>query len=75
VGIIKSPLPERDISADKIQKPADLLMLVLNKLKEIKYNVHEQFLLGIRLVWRLTLYQKREVIALFIYKLPKIKGL
>ncbi len=49
-------------------------MLVLNKLKEIKYNVHEQFLLGIRLVWRLTLYQKREVIALFIYKLPKTKG-
>ena len=25
------------------------------------------------LVWRLTLYQKREVIALFICKLPKIK--
>lgn len=27
----------------------------------------------IRLVWRLTLYQKREVNALFICKLPKIK--
>ena len=25
------------------------------------------------LVWRLTLYQKREAIALFICKLPKIK--
>ena len=31
--------------------------------------------LCMRLVWRLTLYQKREVIALFICKLPKIKVL
>ena len=29
--IIKSPLFERNISADKVKKPADLLMLVLNK--------------------------------------------
>ena len=32
MGIIKSPLLERDISADKVNKPADLFMLVLNKL-------------------------------------------
>ena len=29
-GIIESPLLKRDISTDKIQKPADLFMLVLN---------------------------------------------
>ena len=31
--IFVSPLLERDISADKVKKPADLLMLVLNILK------------------------------------------
>ena len=30
VGIIKSPLLERDVSTDKVNKPADLFMLVLN---------------------------------------------
>ena len=33
MGIIESPLFQRNISADKVNKPADLLMLVLNKLK------------------------------------------
>ena len=33
VRIIKSPLFKRNISADKVNKPANLLMLVLNKLK------------------------------------------
>ena len=33
MGIIKSPLLERDVSTDKVNKPADLFMLVLNKLK------------------------------------------
>ena len=33
MGIIKSPLLKRNISADKVKKPADLFMLVLNKLK------------------------------------------
>ena len=32
MGIIKSPLLERDISTDKVNKPADLFMLVLNEL-------------------------------------------
>ena len=30
VGIIKRPLLERDVSTDKVNKPADLFMLVLN---------------------------------------------
>jgi hypothetical protein len=30
MGIIKSPLPERNISANKVNKPANLSMLVLN---------------------------------------------
>jgi hypothetical protein len=30
MGIIKSPLLERDESTDKVNKPADLFMLVLN---------------------------------------------
>jgi hypothetical protein len=33
MGIIKSPLPERNISANKVNKPANLFMLVLNELK------------------------------------------
>ena len=33
MGIIKSPLLERDISTNKVNKPADLFMLVLNELK------------------------------------------
>ena len=33
MGIIKSPLLKGNISADKVEKPADLFMLVLNKLK------------------------------------------
>ena len=32
-GIIESPLFKRNVFADKIKKPADLLMLVLNKRK------------------------------------------
>ena len=31
MGIIESPLFERDISTDKVNKPANLFMLVLNK--------------------------------------------
>jgi len=40
MGVIESPLLERNISADKIEKPADLFMLVLNKMNQIHYNVH-----------------------------------
>lgn len=39
------------------------------------YNVHEHWLLSIMDVWSRTLYHKREVNALFIYKLFKIKVL
>jgi hypothetical protein len=30
MGIIKSPLPERNVSANKVNKPTNLFMLVLN---------------------------------------------
>ena len=33
MGIIESPLLKRDISTDKVNKPANLFMLVLNELK------------------------------------------
>ena len=33
MGIIESPLLKRDISTDKVNKPANLSMLVLNELK------------------------------------------
>jgi hypothetical protein len=33
MGIIKSPLPERNVSANKVNKPTNLFMLVLNELK------------------------------------------
>ena len=33
IGIIKSPLLEGNVSTDKVNKPANLFMLVLNELK------------------------------------------
>ncbi len=33
MGIVKCPLLERNISTDKVKKPVDLFLLVLNELK------------------------------------------
>lgn len=46
MGIIKGPLFERDKSADKADQPAILLIKVLAKLKKVKYNVHEHWILS-----------------------------
>ena len=46
--IIESPLPERDISADEVDKPAVLLIEQVAQLNKIKYNVHEHCL---RVFW------------------------
>lgn len=43
--IIKGPLFEWDISADKANRPAVLLVKILNNGKQILYNVHEHCLL------------------------------
>ena len=69
MGIVKSPLLERDISTDKVYQPAVLLVTVLNYREQVLYNVHEHWLLSIMDVWSRTLYQKREVNALFICNL------
>lgn len=42
--IIESPLLERDISADKRDQPAVLLVEIVTQLNEILYNVHEQYI-------------------------------
>ena len=39
------------LCGDKIYKPINLFMLVLNKLKQIKYNAHVQYHLLVMLVW------------------------
>ena len=44
MGIVKSPLLKRDIFADKVDKPAVLLIKMMTQLKKIKYNVHEHCL-------------------------------
>ena len=66
MGIVESPLFERDISADKVNQPAVLQIKLMTKLNKIKYNVHEHCLLWIVKVWSLTLYQKgRSMLFLF----------
>ncbi|MBO1695187.1 hypothetical protein HJW21_00275 [[Clostridium] symbiosum] len=40
VGIIEDPLLKRNISANKVDKPENLFVLVLNILNQIQYNVH-----------------------------------
>ena len=59
--IIESPLLERDISADKRDQPAVLLVEIVTQLNEILYNVHEQYNSFLWKVWfwSTTLYQKR----------------
>ena len=73
MGIVKSPLLERDISTDKVNQPAVLLVKILNYREQVLYNVHEHWF-SIMDVWLRTLYQKREVNALFICNLPKNQG-
>ena len=68
MGIIERPLLKRDISADKREQPAVLLIKLIAQLKKILYNVHEQYFLGMRLFWSMTLYQKKGGIALFMLK-------
>lgn len=45
MGIVKSPLLERNIFADKVDKPAVLLIKMMTQLKKIKYNVQEHCLI------------------------------
>ena len=66
MGIIESPLLERDISADKVDQPAVLLIKLVAELKKIKYNVHEHWLLFESVCLAIDIIPKREVNALFI---------
>ena len=69
MGIIKGPLLKRDISADKVNQPAVLLIKLMAQLKKIKYNVHEHCLFCVVKVWSLTLYQKGRTM-LFLFAPP-----
>ena len=44
MGIIKGPLLQWDISADKVNQPAVLLVKLMTQLNKIVYNVHEHCL-------------------------------
>ena len=72
MGIIESPLLERDISADKVDQPAVLLIKLVAELKKIKYNVHEHWLLFESVCLAIDIIPKREVNALFIWISRKI---
>ena len=69
MGIIKGPLLKRDISADKREQPAVLLIKLVTQLDKILYNVHEQYnsFLG-NVVLVDDIIPKRGGIALFICK-------
>ncbi len=67
MGIIEGPLLKRDISADKREQPAVLLIKLVTQLDKILYNVHEQYnsFLG-NVVLVDDIIPKRGGIALFI---------
>jgi hypothetical protein len=69
MGVVKGPLPEGDIFADKHKKPAVILVKSCHIIKKILYNVHEHCLLCIVKVWSLTLYQKGRSM-LFLFESP-----
>ena len=71
MGIVEGPLLEWDISADKVDQPAVLLIKLVAQLNKIKYNVHEHCLIfGLVKVWSLTLYQKGRSM-LFLFESPE----
>lgn len=66
MGIVESPLLERDVFTDEKDEPAVLLVKILDYFDKIKYNGHEQCLRLVMLVVATYIIPKREVIALFI---------
>ena len=75
VGVIKGPLPERYISADKRDQPAVLLIELIAQLNKILYNVHEQYnsFLG-NVVLVDDIIPEKGGIALFMYKRAENPG-
>ena len=69
MGIIKGPLFKRDISADKVDQPAVLLIKLVAELKKIQYNVHEHCSPWLMEFWSMTLYQKGRSM-LFLFESP-----
>jgi len=76
MGVVISPLFQRNIPADKCKKPCDLLIKRLNSIDEKLYNVHEQLKPFFKvLFWSMTLYRKKGVIALPLCNPQKINDL
>ena len=59
------PLIDGDEFTDELQQKCDLFGLMLNDVKKIEYNVHEQLILSKVMFCRKNIVPKKGVIALF----------
>lgn len=73
MGVIVSPLSERDELTDKAEQPAVLLIKVLNYLQKIKYNVHSNNLSMLLMVCGELIILQKGGYCYFFCKLPEIK--
>ena len=64
-GIIMDPLRDGYEFTDKLQQKCDLFGLMLNNVKKMEYNVHEQLILSKVVFCRKNIVPKKGVIALF----------
>ena len=65
LGIIMDPLIDGDEFTNKLQQKCDLFGLMLNDVKKMEYNVHEQLILSRIRFCRKNIVPKKGVIALF----------
>ena len=64
-GIIMDPLRDGDEFTDKLQQKCDLFGLMLNDVKKMEYNIHEQLILSRIRFCRKNIVPEKGVIALF----------
>ena len=64
-GIIMNPLRDGYEFTDKLQQKCDLFGLMLNNVKKIEYNVHEQLILSCMRFCGKNIVPEKGVIALF----------
>ena len=65
LGVIMDPLGDGYEFTDKLQQKCDLFGLMLNDVKKMEYNVHEQLILSKVVFCRKNIVPKKGVIALF----------
>ena len=69
MGIIKGPLPKRDISTDKTDQPAILLVKVLNDRNQIGNNIHKAVIfLSVFVGWFPIVWTQKRRSLLFLLK-------